>query len=165
MPTQYTQANRFHRFIRTVATKRPIIWLFSRLLPPLDRGVFRWTNGRRTLTSLLAGLPMIHLTTIGAKSGQPRVTPLAGIPDGDEIVLIASNWGQKKYPGWYYNLLANPEVVVGQDGRSTNYIAQEVTGARRDACWQLATQYYLGFNTYAQRASHRHIPVIVLTPK
>ena len=165
MATRDAEANGLHRFVRRLATKRPVIWVFSRVLHHLDKLVFRLTNGRQTAASIFTGLPVIHLTTIGAKSGQPRTVPLIGSPDGDKIVIIASNWGQKQYPAWYYNVRANGAVVVEQNGRSANYTAQEVAGPEREKYWQLAHQYYLGFATYAQRASNRHLPVIILKPK
>lgn len=165
MPTRYAEASGLHRFIRRLAAKGPAIWVFSRILHHLDRMVFRLTNGRQTAASIFTGLPVIHLTTIGAKSGQPRTVPLIGLPDGDKIVVIASNWGQTQYPAWYYNVRANGEVMVAWNGRSATYTAQEVTGTEREKYWQLAYQYYLGFTTYAQRASNRHLPVIILTPK
>ena len=165
MFTRYEEANGFQRFVRQLGTKRPVMWLFSHLLHRMDGVVYRWTNGRHTAVSVLSGMPIINLTTIGAKSGEPRSVPLIGSPDGDKIVVIASNWGKKQYPAWYYNVRANPEVVVGWNGRSAAYIAQEVTGDEREKYWQLAHQYYLGFTIYAHRASNRHIPVFVLTPK
>ncbi|MCB8944300.1 MAG: nitroreductase family deazaflavin-dependent oxidoreductase [Ardenticatenaceae bacterium] len=165
MSTKYAEATGFHRLMRQMATKRPITWLYAHMLHHLDGLVLRGTNGRYTATSLMTGLPIINLTTIGAKSGRTRTVPLLGIPDGDNIIVIASNWGQKQYPAWYYNVKANEEVMVEWNGRSTPYLAQETTGTEREKYWQLANQYYLGYANYAQRASHRHIPVIVLTPE
>jgi deazaflavin-dependent oxidoreductase (nitroreductase family) len=76
----------------------------------LDRPVLRLSRGRYSLTRLLAGLPVVTVTTIGAKSGQPRSLPLVALPDGEHVILIASNYGQKHHPAWYYNLRAHPEV-------------------------------------------------------
>ena len=66
--------------------------------------------------ALFTGLPLITLTTTGAKSGRPRSVPLVGVPYGERLILIASNWGQAKHPAWYHKVLkAHPEVKV--DGR------------------------------------------------
>jgi deazaflavin-dependent oxidoreductase (nitroreductase family) len=56
--------------------------------------------------------PLILLTTTGAKSGQARTSPLMYIPDGDRLLVLASNYGAPKHPDWYYNLLAHPNVTV-----------------------------------------------------
>ena len=164
MTKRHADVNFLHQLTRKLATKRPIIGFFSPILHHLDRVVYQWTNGRHTAASIVTGLPIIHLTAIGAKSGQPRTVPLIGSPDGHKFVIIASNWGQKRYPAWYYNVQVNPEVTVSRDGRSATYTAREVSGDERDKYWQLAQQYYWGFAIYAERARHRHIPVLVLTP-
>lgn len=105
------------------------------------------------------------LTTIGAKSRQPRTTPLLYTADGESIILIASNGGQPRHPSWYYNLRANPEITFLRGGREQTYIAREVAGDERAALWRKAAALYPGYNVYQQRAGQRQIPVILLTPK
>src|SRR5262245_50088079 len=56
--------------------------------------------------------PLLLLTTIGAKSGQARTTPLLSLPDGDRLVVLASNYGAPRHPDWYHNLLVHPDVTV-----------------------------------------------------
>src|SRR3712207_3475401 len=73
--------------------------------PRVDPPLTRWTRGR--LSSLLV-VPPVLLHAVGAKSGQPRVTPLTYFTDGDRVILIASNYGGRRNPGWYYNVKANP---------------------------------------------------------
>ena len=90
--------------------------------------------------------------------------PLVAIPFGDnQLILIASNWGQQKHPAWYHNIVANPQVTVTRDGRFQPSLAHVTEGAEREACWQTAVQTYLGYNAYKQRTT-RQIPVILLTP-
>lgn len=153
--------------------RRPVLWLASSRvgasflaasLHHLDRLIFRLTGGRTSATALLTGLPLIMLTTTGAKSGQSRTVPLLGILDGDDLVLIASNWGGRRHPAWYHNLCAHPEATVAINGRSTPYTAREVAGAEREACWQKATALYPGYNAYTKRTGGRPIPVLRLTP-
>jgi deazaflavin-dependent oxidoreductase (nitroreductase family) len=103
--------------------------------------------------------------TIGAKSGRPRTVPLLGIPDQEKIILIASNWGQNRHPGWYYNVRANPDVRVESEGRELFYTAREVEGAERQGCWETAVQHYPGYEAYKRWTNGREIPVIVLAPK
>jgi deazaflavin-dependent oxidoreductase (nitroreductase family) len=138
--------------------------LLASTMHHLDRWVLRLSNGRSTAATFLTGLQILNLTTTGAKSGQPRTVPLVAIPHADgQIIIIASNWGQDKHPAWYYNILAQPQVTVTQNGRAQSYLAYETTGAERDACWQLALQAYAGYAAYKQRTT-RQIPVILLTP-
>lgn len=137
--------------------------LGSRLMHHLDRLALRWSNGRFTLSTLLTGLELLSLTTIGAKSGRPRTVPLLAIPhQDDQFILIASNWGQSKNPAWYHNIVAQPQVMVTRNGRSQPYHAQETSGEEREGCWQIALQTYPGYATYKRRTT-RHIPVILLT--
>lgn len=127
-----------------------------------DRFVLRQTRGRHSLSSWLSGLPIIALTTIGAKSGQPRTVPLVAVPDGDRLIVIASNWGQAHYPAWYHNLRAHPQVQITHDGQTTRYAAEELTGDERERCWQKAIKLYPGYALYATRTQGRPIPVIRL---
>ena len=139
--------------------------ILARTMHHLDGVVLRLSNGRSTAASLLTGLQILNLTTIGAKSGQPRTVPLVAVPSADgQLIVIASNWGQAKHPAWYFNLLAHPEVTVMLDGRSQPYLARETEGTEREACWQTAVQTYAGYAAYKQRTT-RQIPVILLTPQ
>ncbi len=137
--------------------------LAARTMHHLDRLVLRLSNGRATAATLLTGLSILSLTTTGAKSGQPRTVPLVAIPHShDQLVVIASNWGQARHPAWYYNILAHPQVIVTQNGRSRPCLARETEGEEREACWQLAVQTYAGYAAYKRRTT-RQIPVILLT--
>jgi deazaflavin-dependent oxidoreductase (nitroreductase family) len=156
-----TEPNIGQRVIRRLAWVRPISWGLARILPPIDRWVIRWSRGRISATTLFTGLPLVLLTTTGAKSGRPRHTPLTPTPDGDSLILIASNFGQRHDPAWYYNLRANPEVTVTYRGRSHPYIAQELTGLEWDRAWDKAVVSYPGYQAYRSRAG-RVIPVIRL---
>jgi deazaflavin-dependent oxidoreductase (nitroreductase family) len=78
--------------------------------------------------------------------------------------VIGSNWGQAHAPSWYYNLRANPQATGSIDGVSATYQAHEAMGAEYDRLWQLAEDTYAGYSVYKTRASHRRIPVMVLTP-
>ena len=137
----------------------------SSILHRLDKFTIQRSNGRYSLSNLLGGTPIVTLTTIGAKSGRPRTMPLIGIPDGDNVILIASNWGGEKNPAWYYNLRANPEVTLMYKGKSATYLAGEVRDEERDRCWAKAVDLYPGYAGYTARAGDRQIPVIVLKPQ
>ncbi len=138
--------------------------LCSHLLHHLDKPIYQWSNGRTTMSTILAGVPIIKLTTTGAKSGKSRTVPLTCIPKGDDLVLIASNWGGQSHPAWYHNLSAHPQVEVTRDNVTKPYMATEVYGEEREGCWQTAVSIYPGYNAYATRVTDRTIPVIKLSP-
>ena len=115
----------------------------------------------------MTGLPVVILTTAGAKSGLPRTTPLLCIRDEDNpetFALIATNWGQRHYPGWYHNLKANPQATCSIRGQSGNYRAHEAEDDEYDKFWRIAGATYLGFPLYKERiGTTRHIPIMVMT--
>lgn len=155
------EPNPIQRGVRRLIATAPMAWGLAHTIHHLDRTVLRLSGGRTTAVALTTGLPIIGLTTIGARSGQPRTVPLVGIPDGLRLILIASNWGQAKHPAWYYNLKTNPRVTVTFKGRAEEYLAREVAGEEREACWRRAVALYPGYSGYAERAG-RAIPVLVL---
>jgi deazaflavin-dependent oxidoreductase (nitroreductase family) len=113
---------------------------------------------------MLIGVPVVTLTAVGAKSGEPRSVPLIALPDGDNLFFIASNWGRSSHPGWYYNLSANPEATITIQGQRAQYIAHEAEGDERARCWDIAVSNYAGYAAYERRAGDRQIPVMVLAP-
>ena len=88
---RFDQANTLQRGMRLLAGTRPMAWLFARVLHHLDGPVMRRSAGRHSVSACLTGLPIIELTTVGARSGESRTLPLVGVPDGDRLVLVASN--------------------------------------------------------------------------
>jgi len=153
---------RWQRINQRLASSRLASWFFSHVLYRIDRPLLRLTGGRQSLTSLLSGLQMMTLTTTGAKSGLPRSTPLTGLIDGDQVVLIASNFGRSRHPGWYFNLRANPVARLSIRGQSAEYLAREAEGEERAQLWQRAVKMYPGYEAYKRRAGKRVIPVMVL---
>ncbi|MFN6203976.1 MAG: nitroreductase/quinone reductase family protein [Acidobacteriota bacterium] len=155
----------WQRLAQRIAAVRPVTWFFSLILPWIDQRIIAASKGRSSLTSLLAGFPIVTLHTTGAKTGQPRRSPLVGIPFRDgSYILIASNWGQLHHPAWYRNLSVHPRVALTVDGAVREYLAHETTGAEREECWRRAVEVYAGYEAYRARAGNRIIPVIVLTP-
>jgi len=143
---------------------RPISWFMARLLHHADALLLRLSGGKWTFAQL-SGLPIIELTTTGAKTGKQRTLPLTGLPDGKKYVLIASNFGQDRHPGWYFNLKANPECIVKKNGQVGTYIAREADERENKYYYDMAITYYIGYAAYKQRAGNRKIPVMVLEPK
>ena len=111
----------------------------------------------------LQGKPVILLTTIGAKSGKIRKTPLMRVEHDGEYAVVASLGGAPKNPVWYYNIKAHPHVEL-QDGRVTkDYEAREVVGDEKAAWWERAVAAWPDYANY-QKKTDRQIPVFVLTP-
>ena len=111
----------------------------------------------------LNGKPVVLLTTIGAKTGRIRKTPLMRVEHDGEYAVVASLGGAPKHPVWYHNIKANPRVEL-QDGTQTrDYEAREVFGDERALWWQRAVQAWPDYADY-QRKTERQIPVFVLTP-
>jgi deazaflavin-dependent oxidoreductase (nitroreductase family) len=148
--------------MRRFAASGPGSWFFARVLHHIDRPIFRLTGGRHTLASLVSGLPVVMITTTGARSGVERTLPVLGLPTADGLAVIASNYGQERHPSWYYNLRANPQGYVTVDGVRSAFRASEAQGDVRARIWQEALKVYPGFAGYERRASHRHIAVFVL---
>jgi len=155
--------NEFQRLIHRLLMLKPVSAFLARVLHHADAFLLRLTHDRHSVTEIV-GLPVLQLFTTGAKTRQTRRSLLAGLPDGERIVLIASNFGRKHHPGWYYNLKANPECKVRWNGGSGTYLAREAQGEERAKYWQLALSYYAGYEKYERRASHRRVPVMVLEP-
>lgn len=158
----FSSANVVQRLIRRFAASGPGSFFFARVLHHIDRPVFRLTRGRHTLASLVSGLPVVMLTTTGARSGRERTVPVLGLPTPGGLAVIASNYGQKKHPAWYHNLLANPEGRVTVDGTTRSFRARVAEGEERASIWQQGLLVYPGWSQYERRAPHRRIAVFVL---
>lgn len=156
--------NAFQKFIHRFLMLRFVSALLARILEPLDELTLRITRGRRTVTEL-AGLPIVQLETLGARTGLRRSHPLVGMRDGHCVIVIGSNFGGKHHPAWVHNLRAHPECGVRVNGRYANYVARETEGDERNKYWQLALSYYNGYAAYEKRAAPRRIAVMVLEPK
>jgi deazaflavin-dependent oxidoreductase (nitroreductase family) len=163
-PLTYDRANPAQRLVRRFASSGPGSWVFARLAHRLDKPIYRATDGSHTAASLLAGLPILMLTTTGAKSGKRRQVPVVGLPTEDGMAVIASNYGQEHHPAWFHNLRKDPNAEVGMDERTWRVRAVEAEGERRERIWQQALKVYPGYATYEKRAAHRPIHVFVLEP-
>jgi deazaflavin-dependent oxidoreductase (nitroreductase family) len=164
-PIAYDRANPVQKALRRFAASGPGSWMFARVMHRIDRPVHRLTRGRYTFASLVSGIPVVMLTTTGARSGQPRTVPLLGIPTDGTVAVIASNFGQHRDPGWYHNLRQDPDAEVGIDGARRRVRAVEADGERRSRIWAEGLRVYPGFDQYERRAAHRHIVVFVLEPR
>ena len=109
----------------------------------------------------MRGRPLLLLTTTGAKSGQLRTKPMMFIPDGDRLLVIASNAGAPTHPDWYRNVVAHPEVTVEVGNETFKAIATVTEGLERQRLWSRVVELYPFFADHQAKTS-RQIPVIVL---
>jgi F420H(2)-dependent quinone reductase len=120
-------------------------------------------SGGRVGGTFLQGAPVALLTTIGRKTGQPRVSPLLFLRDGDRVVLVASQGGRENNPMWYLNLKANPKVSVQIKKEVLPLIARDATEAERAQYWPQLVAMYSSFDDY-QSWTDRVIPVVICDP-
>lgn len=111
----------------------------------------------------LRGQPVIILTSVGARTGKIRKTPLMRVEYEGEYAVVASMGGAPTHPVWYHNLVANPRVELQDGATKREYTARVVTGDERATWWERAVQVWPDYADYQTRTS-RQIPVFVLTP-
>ncbi|HET7046212.1 MAG TPA: nitroreductase family deazaflavin-dependent oxidoreductase [Gaiellaceae bacterium] len=107
------------------------------------------------------GAKVLLLTTKGRKSGEPRTTPLIYEQAGDAYVIVASKGGTPEHPGWYLNLVAEPQVELQVEDEVFPARARTATGEEREQLWQLAARQWPDYDAY-QEKTDREIPVVVL---
>lgn len=139
---------------------RPGSWLI-RTLTPLDRRLLQRSRGRYTVLGPL-GSPVLLLTTTGAKSGLPRTTPLICGRDGDDLIVVGSNFGQQHHPLWTTNLLAEPRCVVTIGGQDTPAVARLLEGEEAEQAYRVMTELARTYAEYRSRTD-RAIRVFRLT--
>jgi len=155
--------NAAQRLIQALAATPFFSRLLSRSLNRLDRAVLALSGGRYTATRALAGVPVLTVETMGARSGRPHPVTLLAIQRGAGYILVATAFGSPHHPAWYHNLVAHPEVDVSVNNVTRRCRAREALGDERQSCWDLAVSVYPGYAPYLERA-RRPIPVMVLTP-
>jgi deazaflavin-dependent oxidoreductase (nitroreductase family) len=163
MSEPYPRNSHWRRFVEYLVSLPAATRFFSIFVARVDLPILRLTKGRFSPSGFFSGWPIVTLISIGAKSGQPRITPLMGIPDRQKIILIASNFGRTNNPAWYYNLKSFPEVKLIAWGGERAYRAYEASAEESERYWRLAVSTYVGFKLYRERAS-REIPIMVLEP-
>ena len=121
---------------------------------------FEASNG--TDANELRGMPIIVVTSIGAKSGKVRKTPLMRVEHNGEYAAVASLGGAPNNPVWYHNLKKNPHVELQDGPVKKDYVAREVFGEERDIWWERSVVAFPDYADY-QTKTDRVIPVFVLT--
>jgi deazaflavin-dependent oxidoreductase (nitroreductase family) len=153
----------FKRGLFAFALTRAGTWYSSVLGARIDPWLLRATRGR--VDHAFGQIPIVLVNVRGARSGIERTVPLLYFNDGEDVILIASSYGRPRFPAWYYNLKANPDVRLEAKGRTAPYTAHEVTGEERDRLFAQAKKVYRGYTEYERRTEGiRRIPVMRLTP-
>jgi deazaflavin-dependent oxidoreductase (nitroreductase family) len=110
------------------------------------------------------GMDLLYLTTVGAKSGEKRVTPVSRFTDGEGAwLIVASAGGAARHPGWYHNIAAHPDQIWVEVAGQTHHVrAEQLTGERRDEAWRRITASQPRYAGY-QRKTDRELPIIRLS--
>jgi deazaflavin-dependent oxidoreductase (nitroreductase family) len=128
----------------------------------LHRSLYRLTGGR--LVGKVWNLSILLLTTTGRKSGAARTTPLCYFPDGDDLVVVASNGGMDWFPDWWLNLMSDPHATVEIGRRRRRVVARTASPEERARLWAALTKVAPGYLEYERRTS-REIPLGLLRPE
>ena len=160
-PVDPTKPRRIRKaLIEPIARTEAGRWWLINAAPKLDPLFYRLSRGRFTSVPL----PMLFLTHTGARSGRKSTSPLVYFTDGEDAIVVASNYGRKKHPAWYYNVKANPEVELTVAGRTCRYRAEVTSAEDRERLWQRVVQMTKAYADYIERADGRTIQVIRLSP-
>jgi deazaflavin-dependent oxidoreductase (nitroreductase family) len=126
-----------------------------RVILGVTRGKAGWTAGN---------MPVLELTTIGRKSGEPRSCLLTSpIQENGEIVIVASRGGDDHHPAWYLNLLETPQVQVSYKGEPHKIMTARTANAQeRTRMWPIVAGAYKGYAGYQEKTS-REIPLVILS--
>ncbi|MBA3780654.1 MAG: nitroreductase family deazaflavin-dependent oxidoreductase [Nocardioides sp.] len=160
----HSRPNVCQRVVQVFASTRPGACTFSKTLPRLDKAVGKVTRGRHSAPGLLAGLPVLDITTTGRKSGARRTTHLISIPVDDNLALLGTNFGQQATPAWVLNLEADPHASVTFRGAMRDVVARPADDDERAAVMANAAGIYGGYLKYLSRISGRAVRVFVLEP-
>ncbi|MFE7215087.1 nitroreductase family deazaflavin-dependent oxidoreductase [Streptomyces sp. NPDC001698] len=125
--------------------------------------LYEGSGGTKGTTLRDTGLPVILLTTVGARSGRIRKTPLMRVEHDGQYAVVASQGGAPKHPFWYFNLRADPRVELQDGPVKQDMTAREVTGAEKARWWERAVAAFPPYAEYQEKTS-REIPVFVLEP-
>ncbi|MFJ5262217.1 nitroreductase family deazaflavin-dependent oxidoreductase [Streptomyces sp. NPDC088387] len=125
--------------------------------------LYEESGGTEGTEHLETGLPVVILTTLGAKSGKLRKTPLMRVEHNGRYAVVASLGGAPKHPVWYFNVKAEPHVELQDGPVKRDMVAREVSGAEREEWWRRSVDAYPPYADYAVKTD-RLMPVFVVEP-
>jgi deazaflavin-dependent oxidoreductase (nitroreductase family) len=137
-------------------------WKAFGAMTKVHTALFRATRGRIGGRFGRAGMLLLH--HVGARSGTPRVAPLIYLPDGDDLVIVASKAGVDRNPAWFHNLLAHPDTEVELPRQRRRVRARVATDEERERLWPRLVEIWPPYEEYQSHTSRR-IPLVVLEPR
>jgi deazaflavin-dependent oxidoreductase (nitroreductase family) len=140
----------------------PFTDFFTKWMSRLNTFMYRRSGGEG-LAGTFQNIPVALLTTTGRKTGQPRVSPLYFLPDGDRVIVAASKLGAEKNPMWYLNLKANPKVSVQIKRKVLDLTARDASEEERAKYWPQLVKMYPSYEDY-QSWTDRTIPIVICDP-
>ena len=149
------------RLIQSAGRTRAFAACYRRYGPKADPWLFRKTRGQ---AGARLGFPALLLTTTGAKSGLPRVAPLIYVRDGDDFVVLGTNWGQRHHPGWTANLMAHPDAAIEVGPERLPVTAELVDPATWQRLWPRFVAIHPGYENYLTRCAPRRPRMFRLRP-
>ena len=136
--------------------------VFTKAFTTFNIALYQISGGR--LGSQLGPQSVLLLHSVGRKSGKAYTTPVTYFRDGNNYLLVASNWGGEKNPDWYLNLLQQKSTTIQVKDRTVSVDAQLVEGEEYERLWQLVTRQNTQYLQYQQKTTRR-IPIMRLTPQ
>jgi deazaflavin-dependent oxidoreductase (nitroreductase family) len=150
------------RLLQAIGPTRGFAFVYRRLGPKVDPWLLRSTGGQ--IATKLYGFPTLLLNTTGAKTGKTRVSPLLYVRDGDDFVVVGTNFGTEHHPAWTGNLLKCPQagIVVGKE--TIDVTAELVDERAFERLWPKFTAVYRGYDVYRARLTGREARMFLLHP-
>lgn len=151
----------YRDFINNLSVTPFGVWLVKSFSARVDPLIYRLTGGRYTSSGPLT-IPQLTLTTIGRKSGKERTVQLGYTPDGDDVLVVASNFGGTNHPAWSYNLDANPSATIRLGAEDRNVVATRLTDSEKAILWPKIALTIPQMKTYVTKTD-RNIKVYRLS--
>jgi deazaflavin-dependent oxidoreductase (nitroreductase family) len=151
----------YRDFINNLSVTPFGVWLVKTFAARVDPLIYKLTGGRYTSSGPLT-IPQLTLTTVGRKSGKERTVQLGYTADGDDALIVASNFGGKNHPAWSYNLDANPSAKIRLGAEGKNVVATRLTDSEKAILWPKIADTIPQMKTYVTK-TERNIKVYRLS--
>lgn len=152
-----------NRIFRAVGPTRPFIAFYRAFGPAIDRTLQRVTGG--SVFARVYGFQVLVLATEGAKTGTRRLSPLMYVRDGEDFVVVGTNFGTANHPGWTANLAKNPNAQIEVFGASFDVVGSRVADADFERLWPRFVAVYQGYDDYKSRIVNRDVRMFRLEPR
>lgn len=157
-----TLDSRLGQMVQKMAGSKTFMRVGPKIVPPVDKFLHRVTGGKVVMSSGL--LPSLVLHAKGAKTGEPRTTPLATMPHDGSWYVVGSNFGRENHPAWTGNLIAHPDIEISYRGKRIPVHASLLTPEEKVEIWPRLTKFWPNYDVYVER-SGRDLRVFRLDPR